>query len=54
MDETELIDQFNDGLDSFVDSFVLLNDISSAAIIGALYLKIHQLAQNTHEAEEKG
>lgn len=49
MDETEQIDRFNDGLDKYIDTFVLEHDVSTAATIGALYLAIHRLAEEAQE-----
>jgi hypothetical protein len=44
MDEAEQIDNFNDALDKLTATFVMEHDVSTAAIIGALFLKAHQLA----------
>lgn len=54
MDETEQIDRFNDGLDKYIDAFVAEYDVSTAAVIGALYLKIHRLAEASHNEEHGG
>ncbi len=52
MDEAAQIDQFNDALDRLVNNFVAEHDVSTAALIGALYLKIHQLAEAAHDGEK--
>jgi hypothetical protein len=49
MDEAQQIDLFNDALDKLVATFCSEHDVSSAALIGALYLKIHQLADASAE-----
>lgn len=53
MDEAEQIDRFNDALDKLIDTFVKEHDVTYAAMIGALYLKQHQLAQESQNEEEK-
>lgn len=51
MTETEQIDLFNDRLDNLLETFVKEHDVSKAAIIGALYLKIHLIAEAQEDEE---
>lgn len=50
--EPEQIDRFNDQLDKLIDTFVKEHDVTYAAMIGALYLKMHHLAEDSQEDEE--
>lgn len=54
MTETEQIDRFSDELDRLVERFVGEHDVSVAAVVGALFLKAHQLAAAKDEGDEEG
>lgn len=53
MSETESIDHFNDQLDVLIENFVAEHDVSVAAMIGALSLKIYRLQATTLEDEQE-
>lgn len=54
MTETEQIDRFNDELDRLIARFVSEHDVSYAAMIGALHLKIYHLCEDSCEPEGEG
>lgn len=53
MDKKEQIFQFGDELDKLVERFRAEYDLSYAAVVGALQMKIHLLCKEASELEEE-
>ncbi len=53
MTETEQIDRFSDELDALVGSYSQEYDVSYAAVIGALTMKIHLLCAEAQDPQDE-